>query len=227
MKSRIINFIKRILIIFLYCFYKIKKDKLKSCFYKYSFQNGDVKYLTGWDLDESSLVLDLGGYTGEFSDKIISKFNCNVNIYEPVSTYYKGLLEKYQFNNKVHVFNFGFSNLNTNAIINIEGEASSIIKKSNSSINEIVKILDITEYLLMNPIEIDLLSINIEGAEYDLLDSLINANLMHKIYKMQVQFHFSSEPTYIKRRERIIERILSTHVVKFSFPFIWEGFEIK
>ena len=188
----------------MYFFSKIKKEKLKSGYYKYSFLNGDEKYLTGWDLDNTSLVLDLGGYTGEFSDRIIRRFDCNVYIYEPIIAYYEGLVKKYKNNNKVNIYNFGFSNLNTDAVINCEGEASSVIKKSNSP-TEIIRLLDISEYLLKNPMSIDLMSINIEGAEYDVLDSLIASKLIQQVKYLQIQFHFFNDQFYINKREEVLK----------------------
>lgn len=210
----------------MYFYNKIKKEKLKSGYYKYCLLNGDEKYLTGWDLDNTSLVLDLGGYTGVFSDRIIRRFDCNVYIYEPVAAYYKGLVKKYEHNNKVNIYNFGFSNINTDAVINCDGEASSIIKKSNSP-TELIRLLNISEYLLKNPMEIDLMSINIEGSEYDVLNSLVDSKLIQQVKYLQIQFHFFNDQFYINKREEVLKNILNTHNVKFSFPFVWEGFERK
>ena len=34
-------------------------------------------------LNESSFVIDLGGYSGNWSRNIVEKYNCNIHIFEP------------------------------------------------------------------------------------------------------------------------------------------------
>jgi len=75
--------------------------------------------------------------------------------------------------------------------------------------------------------EIDLMSINIEGAEYDVLNALIDSKLIQQVKNLQVQFHFFDDQFYVNKRDEVLKKILMTHKVKLSFPFVWEGFERK
>ncbi len=73
---------------------------------------------------------------------------------------------------------------------------------------------------------IDLMKINIEGAEYDLLEYLIASGLVRRIRRFQIQFHdfvLDAEA----RMLAIQEQLASTHRVTYQFPFIWENWVSK
>ena len=75
--------------------------------------NGDYTHNLIHDLNEDSTVIDLGGYTGEWAKEIISRYNCNVYLVEPVEKSYKVLLEKFKSNPKVHILGVGVGTENT------------------------------------------------------------------------------------------------------------------
>ena len=39
-------------------------------------------------LNEMSVVMDVGGFTGNWTEKIYNKYGCNVIVYEPVLEYF-------------------------------------------------------------------------------------------------------------------------------------------
>ena len=47
------------------------------------FKDDALKLIYEHDLDENSLVVDIGGFTGTWSKKIIEKYNYSMIIYEP------------------------------------------------------------------------------------------------------------------------------------------------
>ena len=94
--------------------------------------DGDNKYRFNYNLDENSLVFDLGGYDGEWSKKIYDKYNCNIFIFEPVEKYYNLILNKFNYTNKIKVFNFGLSNSDTEIDIYFDNASSSIYFKSDT-----------------------------------------------------------------------------------------------
>ena len=78
---------------------------------------GDYTHILNYDLNENSNVIDLGGYTGVWSELIIEKYNPNVYILEPVFSFYSGMVSKFSDNNKVHLLNVGIGTKNENSII--------------------------------------------------------------------------------------------------------------
>ena len=67
------------------------------------------------------------------------------------------------------------------------------------------------------------MSINIEGAEYDVLSNLIKTGNIEKIKFLQVQFH-DFMPNSKVLREVILRQLKKTHKLRFSYPFVWESF---
>jgi hypothetical protein len=52
---------------------------------------GDYTLRLDYDLDENSIVFDMGGYVGEWSEKIFAKYDSHIFIFEPVKEYAEGI----------------------------------------------------------------------------------------------------------------------------------------
>ena len=72
--------------------------------------------------------------------------------------------------------------------------------------------------------EIDLLKLNIEGAEYAVLQDMAKKNLLIKCKDIQVQFHTFVED-YGNQYDTIKAELLKTHCTTYSYPFVWENFK--
>lgn len=223
-ESKIYKLLKYTYFSFLFCILKILGVN-NHLFYlsKWIRDNGDNKLLINYSINSKSIVIDVGGYIGQFSDKIISLYNPSLIIFEPVKNYYNILTRKYFENKKVKIYNCGLSNSNNSTKIYISGDGTSIIKRSGKT--ESIKLLDVSAFIKkLN--KIDLISINIEGAEYDVLERLIETDLVDKIKYIQVQFHSFATNSAL-RRKNIIKDILVTHNINFSYPYVWESFKLK
>lgn len=204
----------------------LKTIDLKNWEYYYSkwvADDGDNTLLTKYPLNPDSLVIDVGGYTGYFSDKINSLYNPHLIIFEPVKKYYKVLKSKYRNKRNVEIYNYGLANKNSLRKIYLSNDGTSLIKKSDKS--EKIKLVDVASFLNKFKL-VNLISINIEGAEYDVLDRIIETKLIKKIKFLQVQFH-NFIPDSQENRKRIVNKILKTHKIRYSYPFVWESFEMK
>ncbi len=191
--------------------------------------HGHDKMLVDHQLSEHSVVFDVGGYKGIFSDAIISTFSPNIYIFEPVSEHYDILLSKYKDNPKVRLYNIGLYGTDKSARISVEGETSNVVFNVQDAKHryEDITLMDVVRFMDETKVErIDLMSINTEGAEFDLLARLIESRYITKIRTLQVQFHTNIPDCQEKRRE-IIHMINRTHGTKFSYPFVWECFELR
>ena len=70
---------------------------------KWFGDNGDYTHNINYDLDEKSIIMDLGGYNGIWVQQMIDKYNPHVYILEPVLEYYNNLVNKFVNNNKVKI----------------------------------------------------------------------------------------------------------------------------
>ena len=178
-------------------FYKlyIVKDDTVVAFAKWFKDEGEKNRRLKYPLTSESIVFDLGGYKGDFAANIYDKFNCYVNIFEPVKEYYLHCKKRFERNKKIKCFNYGLSNENGSFLISLDDNRSSLIKNNISEHNppvlqEKVLIKSFSEELKILKVEhIDLLKINIEGSEFLILADIISKKLITKIKYLQVQFH--------------------------------------
>ena len=84
-----------------------------------------------------------------------------------------------------------------------------------------------SEFLSEHGIErIDLMKVNIEGAEYDLLDDLIETGCVRTVRNLQVQFH-DFVPEAQARMRAIQRRLAETHEPTWRYEFVWENWRRK
>lgn len=186
--------------------------------------NGDNTHNLNYNLNENSIVMDLGGYTGVWAQQIINKFNPNIYIIEPIPKFFNSMVNKFKNNNKVKLLNIGISTVKKEDIIYINGDSTSSNLKNGEVIsvkfNTMENILDI-----WGLDKIDLLQINIEGDEYSLLESMIFSGVINKFKNVQIQFHLGIDGD-VERREKIRSGFYENGFKnKFNYPFVWESWE--
>jgi hypothetical protein len=69
---------------------------------------------------------------------------------------------------------------------------------------------------------IDLIKINVEGAEYSILKELISTGNIEKIKNLQVQFHLFDGNENLEY-DSLFEKLSETHKLSWKFPFVWEN----
>lgn len=185
---------------------------------------GDATLRLNYNLNSESIVFDLGGYHGEWSEKIYNLYNCNIYIFEPITELANNIQEKFKNNNKIKVFNYGLSDENNELFINVNNDGSSFNTTCTNPLKcEVKSIIDFLDEYNIN--KVDLIKINIEGDEYKLLDSLIENNKIILFDNIQVQFHRFIENSPF-RREKIQNELSKTHKQTYNYDFVWENWEV-
>lgn len=187
---------------------------------------GDDTHRINYPLDENSIIFDIGGYEGTWSQKMFDKYQSNIYIFEPVKAFYDIIKEKFKNNEKVKIFQFGLGAKNETIEINLDGDGSSHIHKKDST-KETIEIKSLVEFIEQNNLDkINLVKINIEAAEFDLLDDVLKNDKAKVFDDIQVQFH-TFIPDCVERRDAIREGLSKTHKLTYDFTFIWENWRIK
>ncbi len=190
---------------------------------KWFADNGDLTHRLNYELDDNSIVFDLGGYEGQWSERIYNKYKCYIHIFEPIPHLYNQIVSKFANNEKIKVYNFGISDATKELNIFLSSDSSSFYGGGNDKIKCQVK--SILEFIEENNItNIDLMKLNIEGDEYPVMDCLLNNNLTTIIENVQVQFHDFIHDS-INLRNSIHERISKTHKITYNYEFVWENWE--
>lgn len=204
-------------------------EEFKIFHKKWVDENGDKTYRLNYDLNEESVVFDVGGYKGDWSESIFNLYKCNIYIFEPVKSYFNQINQKFEKNDKIKVFNYGLGNNTREEFININNDSSSLYNKQEDSNGNKVLIKSLNEvFSELSLKNIDLCKLNIEGSEYELLNHIIKNNLLECFKNFQIQFHDISEIKNCKnKRDLILKSITKTHNISYSFPWVWEGFCLK
>jgi FkbM family methyltransferase len=197
----------------------------KSIFDLWVKDKGDLTHRLNYNLNPQSIVVDAGGYKGEWADKISKLYGCKMYIFEPVGRYYYQIEERFKSNGNIKVFRKGVSNSNEKIMI-FDSEDSSSIYWGEGNPEEI-ELVNFSTFLSGEGIDyIDLLKVNIEGGEYDLLEGIINKGDQVRINNIQVQFHRFVEGC-VDRRLKIREALSKTHILTYDYEFIWENWKLK
>jgi FkbM family methyltransferase len=198
---------------------------------KWFADKGDYTHNINYELDNDSIVIDLGGYHGLWIDEILKKNNPHIPkiiLVEPVPEYYNHLVKKYENYEKIKVMNVGVST-DKNEIsktLYVSSDGSSTNFNTNPEFEIQIKTLPIDRILSDNNInEVDLLQINIEGDEYGLMEYMIESDIVDKFKNIQIQFHLGIEND-VERRSNIQKNLISKGFKnKFDYPFVWESWK--
>ena len=196
---------------------------------KWFQDQGDYTHVLNYNLNENSIVMDLGGHTGEWVEQIVHKFNPNIYVIEPIAEYYNILVNKFLFNNKVNLLNVGVACENKEDTLFLDGGGTTryigaVSNDEGKSVNVTFRTIDyiLNEWNLNN---IDLLQINIEGEEFPLLEYMLEKNLVQYFKNIQIQFHhIGFNFDVVDRREKIQEGLLNNGFIKmWDYPWVWES----
>lgn len=187
--------------------------------------NGDKTLRLNYDLNENSMVFDLGGYEGQWASDIFSKYRCVVFIFEPYKDYANNIRNRFVKNTSIKIFDFGLGKEDRITTLYSNNDGSSVFKKTGLSFE--IRIAKASSFLKMEKItKIDLMKVNIEGGEYDLLEELIDSGMIGLIKNLQVQFH-DFVPDAYTRMKKIQGSMEKTHRLTYNYEFVWENWELK
>ena len=203
------------------------------------FWTGDNQYIR-WKhhryLKKYSIVFDIGGNVGDDAEELMKKAELYKYILlEPMEKLYIGLREKFKDREFVNIYNIGLAAKTDQIKVNIEGnfgDATSVFKSSTLEGTCTLRVVNATEFFIAVGVgcyEVDLLTINCEGCEYDVLESILSSSFV-KSFK-NIQFATHSKLAYLKdpvERYCVIQRILArTHSLTYQYKFNWESWRRK
>lgn len=206
----------------------ILKDEFTLAVQKWIKDQGDTTLRLDYQLTPDSIVVDLGGYKGDFAAAISTKYKCSVYVFEPVKLFFLECQKRFKGEERIHCFNYGLSDIDGSFTITNNNDGSSLIKSQPGSVCEekvIVKCFS-KEMERLQIENIDLLKINVEGAEFPILTNILASGMASKIKHFQVQFH-NFYPNASILRERIRSELATTHTEDWNYPFVWESWTRK
>lgn len=163
-----------------------------------------------YDLKPDDLVIDIGAYRGEWSSEIFARYGCKVIVIEP-GPWIAGF-EHGEVINKAASVRDG----------KLKFGGAYYYNSAHEDPTHEYECFDINS-LLSKYDEIALVKINVEGAEYELLNHIIDAALHKRIRDLQVQFHLLEGEPVEEMYGAIASKLRETHYLTFYYSFVWEN----
>jgi len=189
--------------------------------------NPDI--LTDADLDRSSIVVDAGAFIGEWAGTIEERYHPHIYAFEPSPTSFAQLEQRLGSIPSVELYDVGLGAADqTIALHDPLGPGATIgsgpapATRTATLEPVMVEVRDAATLFdeLALP-RIDLLKVNIEGAEYDLLDRLIETGWLERIDAVSIQFH-EWHPGAHRRRRQIRRALAASHREVWCYDWLWE-----
>lgn len=188
-------------------------------------EKGEARRLD-YPLGPESIVVDLGGYRGDFAWAINNRYGSVVHAFEPMPKFAAQAQARFADNDKVHIHCFGLGSKNGEFALSDDGPASSFVDLGKAMRHQMCEIHEINSTLDALGIDhIDLLKINIEGGEYDVLTALIAGGRLPRIKHLQIQFHTVGD--FEHDRDAIRAELEKTHDERWCYRFVWESWSLK
>ncbi len=105
--------------------------------------DGDNTYRVRYDLQKESVVWDVGGYVGDWTQNINDRYHSRIVIFEPTKRYAKILRVRFEGMPNITIREYGLSEKNCTANFSDAGLSSSQYKKG----SERVKLKDVAKEL--------------------------------------------------------------------------------
>lgn len=217
------------------CIENFKRDHARGAG---EFWKGETQYIRHKHhryLTSKSLVIDIGGNKGEDADAMIQAYHPGIYvILEPINSLFTLLVEKFKSNENVILYNFGLAARDSKFYVNVlghGGDATSVFQGNKGGKCEL-NVFNTTDFMYrlgVPCLDIDLITINCEGCEFEILETLISSGLISKFRHVQFATHplLSQLEKPVERYCEIQERLARTHVIDYQFKFCWETWKRK
>lgn len=192
------------------------------------FKRGGNELLIPLGLEAGTTCIDFGGYKGDWVQSCINNGNkSSIIVFEAIPEFAEYISEVTKGNPLIHIIPHALSADEQDVYISIDGAASSFHLNASKDPSEQVLKIHTKPYSLLKELvgsrRIDWMKINIEGAEYELLEYLFQSTLIRQVETLVVQFHEMNS----QRLESFHELLSETHRKSWGYEYVWERWDLK
>ena len=170
-------------------------------------------------LDAASVVLDFGGYVGNYTATISDRYQSQIHVFEPVPEFFTTLQARFKAQANITLHEYGIADVDDERTFGVSADGTGAFAQgAGASVS-----FRSADYLAeaMPPL-IDLMAVNIEGGEYELIPALDRVGLLARINRIFVQFHRVG-PDPMGDRAYCRHLLKATHTCTWSYDFVWEA----
>jgi hypothetical protein len=166
-----------------------------------------------------SVIVEFGGYLGRFARQAARWTPSEVHTVEPIKPF-AGVISATTSRTRVHVHQYTVGNCDSSISLALEREGTGAFGIGMRVRVQQRNIAHFMTEIGAKPIE--LLIINIEGAEYDLIPILHESGMLARARLIRIQFH-NVDGASASLRESCRSLIEESHSEQWDYPFVWES----
>ena len=203
----------------------------RPTFYRFiaaSMENPDIMYEA--PLAPGAIALDVGAFHGRWAARVHEKYQARIYAFEPDPLSIELLHQRFADTPEIQCLPYGLGGADARLELIQRGMGSTLYAHGGQGersgagadhpvaveVRDIVGVLD-----ELGHADIDIIKLNIEGAEYEVLERLMAADRLNQIRVYTIQFH-EWHPGAHRRRRRIQRALARTHTKVWDYPFVWE-----
>lgn len=201
----------------------------RPAFYRFigaTIDNPDIMYDA--PLTKGDIALDVGAFEGDWSARVYEKYQPCIYAFELDPPSIELLKKRFTETPDITCVPYGLAGQNATLALSQRGMGSTLHEQGHGNASRgaastvDVEVRDIVDVLdSLGHVDIAIIKLNIEGAEYDVLERLIEAGQLSQIRCYTIQFHEWLDRAHLRRR-RIRKELSKTHTLMWDYPFVWE-----
>jgi len=170
---------------------------------------GDETVALDWEINQESMVWEIGGFEGRWAKQMEEKYNPHITIFEPQLWAVERMQAKFQGNPKVAIRPFGLWVIDARMSLHkYETDGCSILGDGETAAR--ADFLDAYS-VKQDRQDVDVCLMNIEGAEYALLPYMIGMDMMQNFRYFWCQFHPGLVQDGDRRSNTLFKMLAHTH----------------
>ena len=155
--------------------YRLRPDSSLNAHQRFLRDGHNELLLAGQPLNTRSVVVEVGGYLGDYADEIVARYGCTVHVLEPVPQFAQVLRARFRDRSTVRVHECGIGLSESTAQLRLSADATGAWTTGAEITVPLRAWTDLREEF--GP-TIDLMAVNIEGGEYQLIKDLHAAHAL-------------------------------------------------
>ncbi len=186
------------------------------------YRAGGNSLLYDLPITSSDVIIDAGGYTGEWTSGALVRYGCRSEILEPVPEFARVCNELFRRNSLVRVHISALGAVSGEMNLHLDGNASSAFVESDRKAPVVAPVSGVCEFIdSIGYPRIGCLKLNVEGAEYEVLERLLASGYIRRIDCLLIQFHRQPD-NWSTRYQAIRTTLQETHHMEWGFEMVWE-----
>lgn len=186
------------------------------------YRNGGGRLLYELPIATNDLVIDAGGFQGEWTSKMLVKYGCRSEIFEPIPAYSENLQRMFRDNRMVRVHSAAIGGYARITNFSMESDGSTEFHSKGGSDSIEVEVNDICTFIeSIDEESVACFKLNIEGGEYEVLERIIDTGQVSLFKSLLIQFHRQPDG-WKERYNNLTSRLSETHKIDWCYPMVWE-----